>query len=203
VAKKVVVIVSGESDRRSIPHLCRRFLQQAEFIEVRKPPGNAALTPEQAIKLIRAAWYELNGRGKVPDKFVVLVDADANAQDPEVAAKPFEEAVDHLADIPAPRLVAVAVRHLEAWFFGHAEKLREFLNRDPGNVDTSRPDEIDNPKLHLTNLLRSRDRVYTARVAEQIAGLLDPHTIAGRSPSFAGFVSKVKNGAPRPIPPIG
>lgn len=195
MAKKVVVIVSGESDRRSIPHLCRHVLQQTEYFEIRKPPGNAAFTPEQAIKLIKAAWYEMNGRGNEPDKFVVLVDADASAQEPELAAKPFEKAVAHLADIPAPRLVAVAVRHLEAWFFGHTEKLREFLNRDPGNVDTSRPDEIDNPKLHLTNLLQSRDRVYTARVAEEIAGLLDPHTIEGRSPSFAGFVNKLRNGA--------
>ena len=42
--------------------------------------------------------------------------ADAYAETPAVAAQPFEEAITHLADITAPRLVAVAVRHLEAWF---------------------------------------------------------------------------------------
>jgi uncharacterized protein DUF4276 len=194
VAKRVVVIVSGETDRRTIPLLCRQVLEQAELFDVRKPPGNAALTPEQATKLVKAAWFEMKGRQTAPEKFVVLVDADANAKTPAAAARPFEEAVARLADIPVPRLVAVAVRHLEAWFFGHAEGLREYLNRDPGQVDTSRPDEIDNPKLHLMNLLQSRSRVYTARVAEQIAGLLDPATIESRSPSFASFVKKLRNG---------
>jgi len=188
-----VVIVSGETDRRSVPHLCRHFAEQAEVFEVRKPPGNAALTPDQAAKVIKAAWYELHGRGRPPDKFVVLVDADRH--DPLQAAKPFEARVAHLADIAVPRLVAMAVRHLEAWFFGDSEGLREFLGRDLGSIDPSRPDEIDNPKLHLTHLLKSRSRVYTARIAEQIAGRLDPAVIQGRSGSFARFVQALENGS--------
>jgi hypothetical protein len=193
VGKKVVVIVSGETDRRSVPLLCRQFSRQAEWFEVRKPPGNAALTPEQAKKLIKAAWYELSGRGNAPDKFVVLV--DANNYDPPEAARSFEEMTAHLVDVSVPRLVATAVRHLEAWFFGHSEMLREFLGRDLGNIDASRPDAIDNPKLHLTNLLKSGSRVYTAPVAEQIATRLDPSVIEGRSASFAGFLRKLENGA--------
>ena len=89
MAKKVIVVVSGESDRRSIPFLCRHFLEQAEMFEVRKPPGNATLTPEQTVKLVKAGWYEMNGRGMPPDKFVILVDSDGKA--PVVAAKPFED----------------------------------------------------------------------------------------------------------------
>ena len=175
MAKKIVVIVSGETDRRSIPRLCRDAFEQAEWFEVRKPPGNAALTPEQAKKLIKAAWYEMCGRGRAPDKFVMLI--DANNHEPLEAARPFEEMAAHLADVTAPKLVTAAVRHLEAWFFGHSEKLREFLGRDLGNIDASRPDEIDNPKLHLTHLLRSGSRVYTASVAEQIASQVDPAVI--------------------------
>lgn len=193
MANKVVVIVSGEIDRRSVPHLCRHFSEQTELFDVRKPPGNAALTPEQARKLIRAAWYELHGRGRAPDKFVVLVDADGH--DALDAARPFEEMAAHLADIAAPKLVAVAVRHLEAWFFGHSEMLREFLQRDLGGIDSSRPDEIDNPKLHLTHLLKSRSRVYTAVIAEQIATRLDPVVIAGRSGSFDRFIRKLEDGS--------
>jgi Domain of unknown function (DUF4276) len=192
-----VVIVSGEIDRRSVPHLCRHFAQHADLFEVRKPPGNAALTPEQATKLIKAAWCELlYGRGDPPDKFVVLVDSDA--RDASEAARPFEEAMIHLADVAATRIVAVAIRHLKSWFFGHPEKLRELLGRDLGSVDSSRPDEIDNPKLHLANLLISRSRVYTAPVAAQIAAQLDPLIIEGRSPSFAGFIGKLQNGAATP-----
>ena len=58
--------------------------------------------------------------------------------------------------------------------------------RAPGQVDTSKPDEIDNPKLQLRHLLG--ERVYTARVSAEIAGTLDATTIALRSPSFRIFV---------------
>ena len=63
--------------------------------------------------------------------------------------------------------------------------------RDLGNVDDSRPDEIENPKLHLKNIL---DQVYTARVSEEIARALDAETIARRSPSFRGFLAALLNG---------
>ena len=159
---------------------------------MRRPPGNAALTPERAKNLIKAAWYEMCGRGNAPDKFVVLVDADNH--EPLEAARPFEEMAAQLADVTAPKLVATAVRHLEAWFFGHSEKLREFLGRDLGSIDASQPDAIDNPKLHLTHLLKSGSRVYTASVAEQIANQLDPDVIEGRGGSFAGFLRKLENG---------
>ena len=53
--------------------------------------------------------------------------------------------------------------------------------------------EIQNPKLHLKNLLG--DRVYNARVSEDIARRLDATTITARSPSFDGFREAVINGA--------
>jgi len=193
LAKRVVVVVGGETDRRSVPYLSRAFVQEATLFDVRKPPGNAALTPLQTEKLVKAAWYELSGRGSPPEKFVVLV--DTNGKDPSQVTKPFEDLVASLADIPVPKLIATATRHLEAWFFGHGEALREFLGRDLGSVDSSRPDEMDNPKLHLMNLLQSISRVYTAPVAEQIAACLDQATIEGRSQSFARFVAKLKNGS--------
>lgn len=193
MAAKIVVIVSGETDRRSIPYLCRHYRATTDLFEVRKPPGNA-LTPEQAIRLIRATWYDLHYRGQTPEKFVVLIDADAH--DPAGAAKPFEDNIRSLSDIEASKLVAVAVRHLEAWFFGDRIELRKILERDLGNVDPTKPDEIDDPKRHLINLLSSRGRVYTASVAEQIAARLDPNAIKACSPSFADFLEKLENGAP-------
>jgi len=162
-----------------------------ELFDVRKPPGNATLTPEQTVRLIKAAWYDLKGRQNPPDKFVVLVDADAQNA---AAAKPFQDAVANLADIPAGRFVAVADRHLEAWFFADAEGLRGFLKRAPGHVDTSDPDNMVDPKRQLMKLLQSQSRVYTARIAGQIAESLNPQNIEGRSPSFASFVKKLKNG---------
>ncbi len=192
MAKRVVLIVSGEADRVALPHLCRELRQATETFEVRKPPGNALLTPEQAKKLIKSAWYDLSVRGTAPDKFVVLVDADAH--EAAEAAAPFEEMVSRLLDVAPPKLVAVAVRHLEAWFFAHSEKLRDFLRRSLGSVDTSQPDKILNPKRQLIHLLESR--MYTSRVAEQIASQVDPQIVMGRSPSFAALLGKLKNGPP-------
>ena len=85
---------------------------------------------------------------------------------------------------------AYAQQHLEAWYFGDTANLRAF--GAPGHIDTSKPDESENPKGHLKNVLD--DRVYTARISEEIAMSLDPKTIAGRSPSFRGFLEAVKNG---------
>lgn len=43
---------------------------------------------------------------------------------------------------------AYAQWHLEAWYFGDAEGLRRYLGgKALGNVDTSQPDEIHNPKF--------------------------------------------------------
>ena len=67
-----------------------------------------------------------------------------------------------------------------------------YSGRDLGQVDTSKPDEIHNPKLHLKHLLGNR--VYTARVSEEIAKILNTSTIAGRSPSFRKFVDTIMNG---------
>ena len=87
---------------------------------------------------------------------------------------------------------AYAQWNLEAWYFADAANLRDWLGRALGQVDTSKPEEIRNPKLHLKNLLG--DRVYTARVSEEIASRLDAPTIAQRSPGFKGFLDAVMNG---------
>ena len=41
------------------------------------------------------------------------------------------------------------------------------------------------------------DQVYTARVSEQIARVLDAENIARRSPSFRGFLDALLNGVTR------
>ena len=64
--------------------------------------------------------------------------------------------------------------------------------RELGAIDLSQPDQIENPKLHLKHLLH--DRVYTARVSEEIARRLAPASIIQRSPSFSRFVAAVTNG---------
>lgn len=87
---------------------------------------------------------------------------------------------------------ACAQWHLEAWYFADNQGLRGYLERDLGSVDASKPDEIQNPKQHLKQLLR--ERAYTAVVSQEIARRLDPQTIDQRNPSFHGFVEAVRNG---------
>ncbi len=190
MAKRVVVIASGETERRALPHLVRHLeAQGATLAEVRIPPGHSALKPDTAASLIKAAWY--SNLHDPPGKFVVLLDTDG--ADPGSVVEPFRQQLPgRLRNVDAAVMYAYAQRHLEAWYFADAERLRSQLRRDLGSVDIQRPDEIDNPKLHLKHLLDRR--MYTARVSEQIAAGLFPETIAQRSPSFAGFMAAFLNG---------
>ena len=192
--KHVVVIASGETERRALPHLLEHLHRHDIEVSVRIPPRNQALSVEMAYKLIQSSLYDLPDGP--PGKYVVLVDVDG--KNPDMALAPFkEELPQRLVDQLNSRIqYAYAQWHLEAWYFADERNLRSYIGgRALGRVDSSRPDEIQNPKLHLKNLLR--DGIYTARVSEEIATVLDAETIAQRSRSFQGFLEAVKNGASR------
>ena len=191
MGKDVVVIASGETERRALPHLVAHL--QAEgitLIEVRVPRGGKALNVEMAEKLVKASWFERIAAP--PDKFVVLV--DTNGRTPDEVLRPFREQLPGRIPmkIGAQLQFACAQWHLEAWYFADNQGLRGYLERDLGSVDASKPDEIQNPKQHLKQLLR--ERAYTAVVSQEIARRLDPQTIDQRNPSFHGFVEAVRNG---------
>ncbi len=190
MSKKVVVIASGLTEREALPHLTRHLAAiGVSVVDVRIPPRNRPLIPRLVQDLIKAIWWDMHLRGNAPDKFVVLIDADGKL--PAAIIPSFQEACAELHNISATCLVATAQWHLEAWFFAHAESLREFLGKSSGSVDTSAPDEIVNPKLHLKHLL---GRPYTALTAGAIASGLNPEVIRTRSPSFAEFEASLKNG---------
>ena len=197
MSKHVTLIASGETERRALPLLVRRLQDRGIVAEdVRIPPGNRALDVEMAAKLIKSAWYE--NLAAPPDKFVVVVDVDR--ADPARALGAMRTRLPaRVREIEADVRYAYAQAHLEAWYFADVENLRSCIGRAPGHVDTSMPDEIDNPKLQLQHLL---GRVYTARVSAEIAGALDAATIEQRSPSFRAFVAAVLNGA-ADAPPAG
>ena len=157
--------------------------------EVRIPPRNRALNVRMAESLIKSVWAEQ--AESPPDKFVLLVDVDGRTPE-DVLASFREHLPGRLVEIEAPVRYAFAQWHLEAWYFADADNLGAYLGRGPGRVDTAKPDEIQNPKLHLKHLLGFQ--VYTARISEEIARELDASTIAQRSPSFKGFLDSVMNG---------
>lgn len=195
VAKKVIVLASGETERHALPFLLKHLQSRGISVEgVRIPPRNKALSVAMAEKLIKAAWYELLS-GDPPDKFVVLLDVDGKP--PDQVLNPFKKLSESLrVHIGAAIQCAYAQWHLEAWYFADARNLRNYLGRRAlGAVDTTKPDEIHNPKHHLKNLLG--DRVYTARVSKEIASRLDASVIKTRSPSFKGFLDEVMNGPRR------
>ena len=193
MAHNVVVIASGLTEQRSLPHLLSYLREQGTYVtEIRIPPNNRTLSYSVAASIIKSIWY-VNPEA-APEKFVLLVDADG--KDPDSVLVPLQEKLtERLPDKIRVRVqYAYAQWHLEAWYFADATHLRAYLSRSAGSVDTSKPDEIQNPKLHLKHLL---PRTYTARVSEEIARTLNPRTIAGRSPSFKGFVDAVLNGTAR------
>jgi hypothetical protein len=190
--KRVVVIASGETERRSIPHLVQLLhAEDIAVVEVRRPDRNKALNVYMVEKLVKATWYAPVGN-VTPDKFVILVDTDG--QEPNQLLRPFREQLPARlgSRITAKLLFAFAMWHLEAWYFADDTGLRSYLARDLGRIDTSNPDEIQNPKLHLKQLLG--DRAYTSVVSEEIAKRLDPQVIAQKSASFRGFLDAIRNG---------
>ena len=189
MSKNVVVIASGETERRALPHLLDHL--HGRDIRVRIPPRNRALNVKTAFDVIRASLYDYGDR--LPDKYVILVDADG--KEPDEVLRHLKEELPNLLGVQFRPSVqyAYAQWHLEAWYFADAMSLRSFLGgRDLGSVDTSQPDKIENPKLHLKNLLT--DSFYTARVSEEIAKTVNAETVSGRSPSFHGLLNAVKNG---------
>lgn len=194
MVKRVVVIASGETERRAIPHLVRHLLDGGVETAVAVPTNNRELNVDMAEKLIRSAWFFAYPS---PNKFVILVDTDG--KEPDAVLQPFRENLPRRLPPGLPPdavLYAFAQWHLEAWYFADADNLRDYLGRSEGNVDISAPDEIRNPKQHLKNLLSGR--LYTARVSEEIAKRLNPRAVSRHSPSFRAFAAAVENGHPSP-----
>ena len=158
--------------------------------EIRIPPRHRPINPANAESLIKSVWFE-RVESERPDKFVVLLDTDGSRPE-DVLDAIRTNLPARLGDINASIQFAYAERHLEAWYFADGNGLRQYLGRDLGNVDPSRPDAMPNPKLHLRHLLGSR--LYTSLVSKEIASKLSVTTIAERSPSFRGFVAAVQNG---------
>ena len=191
MSKRVVVLASGETERRALPHLVSHLREAGITVEVRIPPRHRALRVDVVERIIKAAWFA--STHDPPAKFVVLVDVDRSATPDEVVSPLRDELSQRVSNVEAKLLFAYAQQHLEAWYFADRENLRHWLGgRSPGSVDTSSPDTIQDPKRHLSNLLGNR--VYTARTSEDIARTLDPETIEQRSPSFKTLVEAVRNG---------
>ena len=191
--KHVIVIASGETERIALPYLTLHLRDMGISVsDVRIPPSNRALDVVMAERLIKSAWFE--NAVAPPDKFVVLVDTDGAASSDALSLFKSDLPGRLGAEIRASIQYAYAQQHLEAWYFADAANLRSYLGgRALGNVDTSKPDEIENPKRHLKNVLGGR--FYTARISGEIATTLDARTIAQRSPSFRGFMDAVMNGS--------
>jgi uncharacterized protein DUF4276 len=191
----VLVIASGSTEFEALPVLLRESLSEiGRQVEVRFPPKHQKLDARMAAQLIKAGYWSLYPR---PQKAVVLVDCDARARN-EVIDQIRTTLTPLVQDLMAGGLqlfVAAAKWHLEAWFFADPERLQQILGRDLGGVTPGNPDEISNPKQHLINLLRYGDRIYTARVAAEIARTLRPAIILAASPSFSAFDSEIRDGA--------
>ena len=188
--KQVVVIASGATERAALPFLVEYLQGENIAVDVHIPSKNGALTVDVVERLLKAAWYSPPDNQQI-DKFVVLVDVDG--KQPDAVVDPLRQSLISRLDsqITASVLFAYAQWHLEAWFFGDAQGLRDYLGRDLGSVDTSNPDAIENPKRHLINLLQGN---YTRLTSENIARGLNPQIITGRSRSFQGFIEAVRNG---------
>ena len=192
MAKRVIVVASGETERQALPHLLAHMTRQGIAVdEIRIPPNNRVLSATICEKVVKAVWYEKVNTPSAPDKFVIVVDTDRRSPQ-DVIDELRDQLSERLSSIDVDIHYACACQHLEAWYFADAQNLRKFLGKSLGNVDASKPDDIDNPKHHLKNLLGSR--IYTTQLSSDIAQALDATVIADRSPSFSGVLAAIANG---------
>jgi hypothetical protein len=108
--ERVLIVVSGETERRALPHLLDHLSQVGVAdIQIRMSP-HGSVTTDVAKKVIISAWWELSALGQAFDKAVVLVDADAAR--PEQKEAEFERLPSLISSIPIIVLVAAAKWHL-------------------------------------------------------------------------------------------
>lgn len=191
----ILIVASGNTEYEALPLLLRDVLNDVgRHVDIRFPPNHRNLDATMAARLIKSGYWSVFPR---PQAAIVLVDCDARPR-LEVVNEVTTALMPLIADLETRGLevlVATAKWHLEAWFFGDPSGLREVLDRDLGDVVLANPDSIENPKRHLINLLRTIDRLYTARVAGDIARSLNPTIILAASRSFSEFDAAVRRGA--------
>ena len=126
MAKNVIVLASGETERRALPHLLFHLRDcGVSLMEVRIPPRNGELRVQMAERIIKAAWYER--LDAPPDKFVILLDVDGKPSNRVL--EPFRALPERLGgEVEATVLYAYAQWHLEAWYFADAVGLRGYLH---------------------------------------------------------------------------
>ena len=190
MAKRVLVIASGPTEQSALPKLLEHLKSENIEVDIRIPAGHRQLRPSVVCPIIISSQYD--SEEGPPDKCVILVDTDGKS--PEEAISPIQQGLQRTQLSRTFRSIkfAYAQWHLEAWYFADAVNLSAYLGRDMGNVNSNAPDQMQNPKHHLQQLLG--DLTYTAQVSAQIAASLDSRTIAQRSPSFSNFLEAIRNG---------
>ena len=188
--KRVLIIASGPTELNALPTLLDHLKLEGIEVDIRIPPGHHQLRPNVLCPIIYSAQYD-SEHGS-PDKYVILVDTDGKT--PEEAISPIRQGLQRAQVLQKFHNVkfAFAQWHLEAWYFADAANLRTYLDRNMGSVNANDPDQIQNPKHHLRQLLG--DRTYTAQVSADIAARLDYRTISQHSPSFRTFLEAIRNG---------
>ena len=191
MSKRVVVIASGETERRSLPFLLDHLAAEGITIQdVRIPPRHRAIKTEVAEKDHPIGLVRVHGRCTPAQ--VRRARGHGSVATRKALAPIRNDLPVRLHDINASIQFAYAQQHLEAWYFADAKGLRRYVGRDLGAVSPTQPDAILNPKLHLKHLLGARP--YTSLVSRDITSGLDTTAIAQHSPSFRRFLAAVRNG---------
>lgn len=190
MTKRVLIIASGPTEQNALPKLLDHLKSENIEIDIRIPSGHRQLRPNVVCPIIISSLYD-SDEGP-PDKCVILVDTDGKS--PDEAIGPVRQGLQRTQLSRSFQNIkfAYAQWHLEAWYFADAANLRGYLRRDVGNINPNEPDQIQNPKHHLRQLLG--DAIYTAQVSEEIATWLNPSTIAQHSSSFRIFLETIRNG---------
>ena len=90
MSRHVVILASGETERRALPNLLRHLRHEGISVEFRKPPRHRAISSDVAIKMANACYWSVPR----PHKLVVLLDG----RDPEEQLEPLQRRIGRSLD---------------------------------------------------------------------------------------------------------
>lgn len=113
----------------------------------------------------------------------LLIIADADGRDPSRLADDIKR--KFVGRYPFPVVPLVIVQALEAWLLADARALQDCLRLKERVRAIPNPERLRDPKAELERL--AARRLYTEKVAGEIAENMDLGLLAARCPTFSAF----------------
>lgn len=178
------VVVEGEYDEETLGELIGRIIETEVHIVARICGSKSSLMKKFPVFLEDFRWVR---RGTSVDKAIVVRDADQKV--PQQLYQTMQQKIQNRT-YPFPVKFVIIVQELEAWLLADHDAISKVTEKMVPRVNESLED-IDKPKVRLTEILTRVGVPYTKKVAGQIAAVASLQRLSYRCPSFSVFQQAV------------